>query len=336
MPDRKQATIDDVARLAGVSPSTVSRVVNNSAPVVSETYQKVQEAILALNYKPSSAARGLANRKTNTIGLIVPEISEAFFVPLLRGIESAASRSGYNLLIQTTNYQYAVGQANTLGEQNTDGVLVFSESLTEDEIIRLAQSGFPMVLIHQEAPAGTQVPSITIENKEGARKMVTHLIREHGRQRIVFLSGPQGVNDSIWREKGYRQALEENDLPYDAGLVLEGGFQTEQSAASLRNLIKSGIVFDAVFAGDDGSAFGALKALREAGITVPDVVSVGGFDDVTFADQSVPALTTVHAPTEQVGQEAVKLLLALIDGQPAAEMVLLPTDLVLRRSCGCK
>ena len=329
------ATIDDVARLAGVSSATVSRVINQSAPVIPETLQKVQEAIEALHYMPSSAAQHLAGKKTSTLGFVVPEISEVFFLPLLRGIEEAASQAGYNLLIHTTRHKSGEERYKTLGKHNTDGLLVFSDSVDDRELARLDQSGFPAVLIYRDTPAGLSMPCVTIDNKNGACTIVEHLIQVHHRKRIVFLRGPQGVNDAEWREKGYRKALADNGLPIDETLIAAGDFKSAVAHDSILNLLRRGIAFDAVFSADDGSAFGALAALREAGLRVPEDVSLAGFDDVEFAAHTLPSLTTVYAPTEEVGRNAVQQLIHLIHHEPAQSISLLPTQAVIRQSCGC-
>ncbi len=332
---RRAPTIDDVARLAGVSSATVSRVINHSAPVIPSTLQKVRAAIETLNYHPNSAARILAQRKTATIGLLVPEISESFFLPLLRGIEQTASKAGYSLLIRTTSYGPKNNPFAMLGEHNTDGLLVFSESLADEELARLQQVGFPVVLIYQDSPKGLQIPAITIANKQGARELVDHLIEQHGRRRIVHLRGPDTACDALWREKGYRLSLAEHHIPYDPALVLPGNFDTDCAQNAIRQLIQRGTAFDAVFSGDDGSALGVIAALREAGIRVPEDVSVVGFDDVDFASHVHPPLTTVHAPTQQVGEKAVQQLLKVIAGEAIEPVTLLPVELIIRKSCGC-
>jgi DNA-binding LacI/PurR family transcriptional regulator len=333
--NRKAPTNSDVAKLAGVSSATVSRVINQTAYVNPETVQKVQDAIDELNYRPSSAARILAQRKTNTIGLLVPEISETFFIPLLRGIEQAASQAGFSLLIHTTNCEPENNPFSMLGEHNTDGVLVFSDSLDKEELARLHQSGFPVVLIYQDSPEDLHIPCVTIENKQGTKALVDHLIEKHNRRKIVQLHGPRTANDAHWREEGYLQSLAEHQIPYDPKLVLPGNFDTDCAQNAIRQLIQRGTSFDAVFSGDDASALGVLAALREAGINVPEDVSVVGFDDVDFASHVHPPLTTVHAPTEQVGMQAVGQLLKLIEGETVEPLTLLPVELVIRKSCGC-
>lgn len=328
-------TIDDVARLAGVSSATVSRVINKSAPVTPEVLGKVEQAILTLNYTPSAAARGLANRKKETLGLLVPEISGPFFVPLLHGIESAASQAGYNLLVYTTHTKPKTEGFRMLGDHNTDGLLIFSNSLPDSDLVQMGKSGFPMVLIYQDAPPGSQISAIKLDNQGGAQRIVEHLIQVHGRKRIVCLRGPEGVNDAHWREEGYRRALLHHGIELDPHLIVPGDFDSERAEETVRGLIQRGVQFDAIFSGDDGSALGALVALREEGISVPEEVSLVGFDDVDFASHLIPALTSVHAPTEQVGKEAVRQLVALIHNEPVESPVLLPTELVIRRSCGC-
>ena len=334
--NNRNATIDDVARLAGVSSATVSRVINQTAFVNPETTKKVQQAIDTLHYVPSSAAQTLAGKKTNSIGLIVQAISEVFFIPLLRGIELAASQAGYNLLIHATHFQHETQGYKTLGEHNTDGVLVFANSLDEEELAYLYKNQFPSVLIYHHPPQGIYLPCINIDNKSGAFQIVEHLIHHHQRKRIVFLRGPEDTHDAIWREKGYRQALQENGISYDEQLVAQGDFLFETAVESMRNIIRKGIAFDAVFSADDGSAFGAYAALKEAGIRVPEDVSLVGFDDVPFADHFSPTLSTVQAPTEEIGKLAVETLIKCINRQEVEQDVLLPTQLMLRQSCGCK
>jgi DNA-binding LacI/PurR family transcriptional regulator len=329
-------TIADVARQAGVSIATVSRVLNGNTPVIPETAERVEAAIRALSYVPRTAARVLASRRTNTIGLLLPEISGAFFSPLLRGIEAAAREAGFDLLIHSTDEPYRMPRARRpLGEHNTDGLLIFTDSLEDEEIARLHTLGLPLVLMHQSVE-GYEIPTITIENKDGAARIVGHLIEVHGRRRIVFLRGPERHEDSVWRERGYCESLEAHGLPVDPALISLGGFDREIARASMQELIAQGADFDAVFCGDDDAALGVLTTLKEAGRQVPDEVAVVGFDDVPFAPFLSPPLTTVRAPIEQVGREAVKQLVHLIRGEQAEPLTLLPTEVIVRNSCGCK
>lgn len=329
-------TIVDVANMAGVSIATVSRVLNATAPVLPVTAARVQKAIADLNYVPHPAARVLAGHKTNTLGLLLPEISGAYFPPMLRGIETAASQAGYDLLIYTTRFPNSANSPRRmLCEHNTDGLIIFTDSMQDDEIIRLYQSGFPVVLLHRTPPDGLPVPVVTVENKDGAFKIVEHLILVHGKHRIGFLQGPERHEDSAWRELGYCEALQTYGIDFEPGLIAMGGFNEVEATSSVGRWIMDGVEFDAVFTGDDDAAIGVILALQRYGKRIPEDVAVVGFDDVPSARFITPPLTTVRAPIEQVGQMAVHQLLHQIRGEQADALILLPTELIIRNSCGC-
>jgi DNA-binding LacI/PurR family transcriptional regulator len=195
---------------------------------------------------------------------------------------------------------------------------------------------FPMVLLHQTPPDSLNIPVIAIENKDGATMLVNHLIEMHSRRHIVFLRGPEGHEDSVWRERGYLEALESHHIKFDPDLIASGGFDEEEGFAAIQKMIVDGIPFDAVFAGDDDSAIGAMRALKLSGRVIPQDVAVVGFDDVPFARYLSPALTTVRAPIEEIGREAVRQLVRLMHGEPAQTLTLMRTELVIRESCGCQ
>jgi LacI family transcriptional regulator len=337
-PKKQQPTISDVAEKAGVSIATVSRVINGTTPVAAETEQRVLDAISELAFVPRAAARVLASSRTETLGLLLPEIGGAFFSPLLRGIEAEAQAAGYDLLIHATSH---IQHASTpvahrpLGEHNTDGLLVFTQSVDEKELARLRALNFPAVLLYQTSPSDLNIPSVTIENKSGAQRIVEHLIQVHNCRRIVFLRGPEGNEDSEWRERGYRDALDAHGIVFDPLLVGTGGFNEDEARTAMQELLIDGLDFDAVFGGDDDTAAGVIAALTQAGKRVPQDVAVVGFDDLPIARYLRPALTTVRAPTEQIGRESVRQLVRLINGQQAEALVLMRTELVIRESCGC-
>ena len=328
-----------MAEKAGVSIATVSRVINRTAPVTSETKSQVQAAIAELNYRPQSAARVLASQKTNTIGLLFSEISGDFFSPLLRGMEGEAREHGFTTLIHSTGGENIASDGpaspSLLGEHNTDGVMVFVNSLSEEELAHFDQIGFPVALVHRSSPDGLNIPCITIENKRGARMLFDHLIEIHGYRRIAFLTGQEGHEDSYWREMGYRESLAAHDIPFDSELLAVGGFNRDRARDAVERWLAGGLEFEAIFAGDDEAAIGVLAALNSAGKRVPEDIAVVGFDDIALSQHLTPPLTTVRAPTEQVGREAVRQLVRLIRGDPAELSVLLPTELVIRQSCGC-
>jgi len=334
---KQRHTIEDVAELAGVSIATVSRVLNQTAPVAEETANRVWEVVEALNYTPHAAARGLASRKTSTIGLLLPEISGHFFSLMLRGVETCVCENGYDLLVLSTPCprESRLNLPRSLGEHNTDGLLVYAGSLDPDEMARLDDVGFPVVLLNQSPPEGLDIPTVTYENKAGARELVDYLSEVHGCKRIAFLAGPDNHEDSYWREVGFRESLAAHDIAFDPSLVSIGGFDARVAESAVSHWLLEGIDFDAIFAGDDESAIGALIALNRSEKRVPDDVAVVGFDDLYLSQYLTPPLTTVRAPIETAGYRAAELLFQLLKDKQVESSLLLPTELVLRRSCGC-
>ena len=214
-------------------------------------------------------------------------------------------------------------------------MLIFSDNASAAEVGRLRSQRFPVVLLHCSAPPETPIPVVVIENRVGARQAVEHLIAAHGRRRIAFLAGPAGNEDAAQRAQGYREALVAHGIPFDAGLVAPGDFRAPVAEAAVARWLAAGLAFDAIFACDDNSAGGALTALTQAGVRVPQDVALVGFDDALVSRHLTPPLTTVHAPTEQVGQAAVRQLGAPDHHRRRRPVTLLPTDLVICQSCGC-
>jgi LacI family transcriptional regulator len=334
--DCTRITIQDVADLAGVSIATVSRVLNQSEPVAEATAEKVHTAVAQLGFAPHAAARSLASQRTYNLGLVLPAIHGSFFPPMLRGIENEIQQRGYDLLIYTTQQRAAAADnrkpISPVGFHNMDGAIVLADALADKELSRLDDSGFPLVLLHRSPPADRQIPCVTVENKSGARRITAHLIETHHKRHIAFLAGPPGNEDSFWREQGYREALRQYNLPELIGL---GEFEEGPASATVSAWLQEGREFDAIFAADDDSALGALQALNQAHIPVPDKIAVVGFDDGEIARYLTPPLTTIRAPIEQAGRHAAAALLDLIVGQSVSPLTLLGVDLVIRRSCGC-
>jgi LacI family transcriptional regulator len=328
----------DVARRAGVSIATVSRVINGTGDVAAETEMHVRKAIAEMNYRPSATARGLASKRTNMIGFITSEIATPFFAPILRGIEAGAREAGLGLLINCTQGEpgKTEGYQRHLGPHNTDGLLVFAGTLDDHELAYLHDTGFPVVLLHQAPPNLLDIPYVTFENKAGTRKIIDHLIDVHGYHRIAFLRGPENQEDSAWREAGYREALEAHDIPFDPSLVGFGSFDKNIAQIPIEKWLQDGQTFDAVFSGDDEAASGVILVLQRHGIKVPEDVAVVGFDDVHLANYLMPSLTTVRAPIESAGREAVRQVIRIINGEEPQPLTLLPTELVVRHSCGCQ
>jgi len=336
-------TIRDVAKKAGVSVATVSRVLNKIDPIAPETQARVQEAIAELRFVPRAAAQNLSKNRTNVIGLLFPEIGwDNFFPPMLRGIESGCYESGFDLLIHSTHH----AKSETLlrhpvGEQNTDGLLVFTNALADAEILQLYHKGFPLVLLHRSPPQSLPIPHVVFKNKAGARKMMDHLIEVHGYQRIAFLAGPEDNEDAYWRGQGYRESLTAHGLPVDPNLIRLGGFDDQIACQTVLDWLSDGFEADAIFACDDDSAYGAIRALHQSGVQVPERIPVVGFDDSPLSSLFTPPLTTIRAPIEDAGYQAVQMLAQLIRSRKelysdqSEPEILLHTELVVRRSCGC-
>jgi len=330
-------TIRDVAQQAGVSVATVSRYINRNTPVSPEVSERLEQVMKELKYVPHAAARHLASRKTRVIGLLLNNLHNDFFVPLLNGVEAVIRQRGYNLIVATYHADSRKEMQPPIGPHNTDGMLVFSDGLVDEDLVRLHESGFPMVLVHRTSPPSLQLPSVTVENVAITHQLIEHLIKVHGKRRILFLRGPLHQEDSVRRETGYRSALQANGIPYDDKLMLHGDFERDVAFQVLCKFLENGrqSTFDAVFTGDDDAAIGVLRALHKFNIKVPDDVAVVGFDDLGFAQFLNPPLTTVRAPTETVGRIATERVFGILDDNLTGEVVVLPTEIIYRRSCGC-
>lgn len=330
-------TIRDVARKAGVSVATVSRYINRNVTVSPEVSERLDQVLAELKYVPHAAARHLASRKTRVIGLLLNNLHNDFFVPLLNGVEAVVRQKGYNLIIATYHGDSRKEMPPPIGPHNTDGMLVFSDGLFDEDLVHLNSLKFPMVLVHRTPPPLLPIPSVTVENVEITHKLVEHLIKIHGRKRILFLRGPINQEDSSRREAGYISALQANGLPFDENLILNGEFERDIAYQSMNEFLENDrhVEFDAVFTGDDDAAIGVLQSLQQHHYQIPENIAVVGFDDLGFAPFLNPPLTTVRAPTESVGRIATEHLFSLLESQPTDEFVMLPTEIIFRRSCGC-
>lgn len=317
--------------------ATVSRYLNQNAPVSEKLSDRIQQVMDRLDYIPQATARHLALRKKHTIGVLIPSMHSDFFAPLLAGIESIVSENNYNLLVATFRSRPMHDVQFPLGPHNTDGLLAFADSLDDEQIAQFHSRDFPLVLVHKTPLEELGIPFVTVENKAATRKLVDHLIAVHGRKRIIMVRGPEQQEDSYWREVGYKAALEDHGIPYDKELILNGSFEREIAYEAMKTFLakSSRPSFDAVFAGDDDAAIGIYEALREVDLRIPEDVSVVGFDDSRMSPFLTPPLTTVRAPTEEVGRCAARQMFRLLEGKKPELATLHPTEIVYRRSCGC-
>lgn len=329
-------TIRNVAQKAGVSPATVSRYLNDSAPVSTEVAERIQKVMSELQYVRSAAARQLATQKAHAIGVLLTDMQHQFFPPLISGIESIVQQEGYNLLVASRRAGNGGDTQIPIGPHNSDGMIVFPGSLNDDEIFKLHRAGFPLVLLYRTAPEGSNIPSVTVRNKRATRKLVDHLIEAHHRRRIVFVRGPANNEDSQRREMGYQESLEVHGIAYNPNLIISGEYNREDAYQAMSEFLENEHPdFDAVFTGNDDSAIGIMDVLHEKGLRVPDDISVVGFDGLELSAFLTPPLTTVNAPTRCVGKTAARYLFNLLANQEVDLVTLLPTEIVIRRSCGC-
>jgi len=306
-------TLAMVADAAGVSPSTVSRILTGHARVSDDKRVAVEEAIARLKYQPNVLARGLAQGRTLSIGVLMQDINSSFHAEALRGIEDELVGTGVVPLFASGhwNLQDELERMAHLLSRRVDGVIVLAGRLTDEQIRDYARR-VPMVVTGRTLK-DRNIASLRVDDFHGAQRATQHLI-ELGHRRIAHLAGPQDHADAVERLKGYRHALDKAGLPVDDGLVVCADLDEAGGARAIRQLLDAGQTFTAVFAANDRSACGARLALYQRNIGVPDDVSLIGFDDLPGSGYAIPPLSTIHRPVYELGQAAAAVLLKLIEG----------------------
>ncbi len=329
------ATIKDVAKAAGVSIATVSRVYNGSDLVRGETARRVLEIAGRLGYVPHAGARSLSTNRTHTIGVLLPDLYGEFFSEVIRGIDQTAQRHGYHLLVSSAHQgRPAVEAALRSMRGRVDGLIMMWPEMDAQTAVRNLPAGFPMVLLN--APVGPDAfDVITIANFEGAHAMVLHLL-DLGHRRIAIIKGVEGNSDAAERLRGYRTALVERGVRPAPELEMPGDFGEASGFQAVGELLREPVRPSAIFAANDSMAMGALSALRELGLRVPEDVAVAGFDDIPLARFLDPPLSSVHVDISALGERAALRLLAAVREKERHRRgeETLPTTLVIRRSCG--
>jgi LacI family transcriptional regulator len=329
-------TIRDVARQAGVSAMTVSRVINGSSKVTDETRGRVEAAIAELNYVPNTLARGLTRQRSGTIGMVVPDLGDPFFTLVLRGAEQVARRAGYRLIVCNTNSdnELEAGYIEDLIAHQVDGVILAPvNDLSRSIIGQLAARALPHVLVDRSIP-GVEADIVQGDSVGGARIVVEHLLAG-GHRTIAHITEPQNVSTARDRLRGYREALETNGISYDPELVAQGAGATIAGAeAATVELLDRHAPPSAIFAVNNLAAVGVVLAVRAAGLSVPGDVAVACFDDIELAAHICPFLTVMAQPATSFGTLATQLLLDRIHGAapPRRRVVVLPGDLIVRES----
>jgi LacI family transcriptional regulator len=328
-------TLEEIAKLAGVSRSTVSRVVNDNPRGKDYTRARVLDVIQKANFQPSTAARRLGGGRSGIIGLVIPVgvpklFSDPCFPVLLQSVSSACNKQSMTVMLWLAEPDYEQRIINQIINTDIlDGVIVSSMSVTEPIVEALSKSNLPFVLIGRH-PTNNNINFVDSDNQNGAYNIVCHLIKS-GKKKIGTITGTSNMIASQDRLEGYKQALIEHDLEIIPDLILDGDFSEEGGIECTKDLILKDV--DAIFAASDFMALGALKALKEAGKQVPQEIALVGIDDAPLASTTDPPLTTVKQATDLLGSKAVELLSELINNKSTSpKQIIIPLELQMRKS----
>jgi len=337
----KRVTSQDVARRAGVSRTTVSFVLNNVAgmQISAETRRRVLEAANELGYVPDAAAQALASGRSMTIGLLLARRSrligsDMFLLQIIETLLREVACCGMRLLLEVSeDYENSESYLKLVRSNSIDGVLYSGPRFNDAALQAMVEQGVPTVLMG--ALPDSPYYCVDIDNRAAARQAVAHLVRLGHRRIACITNAPPSYAASQARLQGYQDVLQEAGIPFDRSLVRYGHFNSESGYEQMKNLIEEQNEFSAVFAASDVVAFGAMMALREAGMRIPEDVAMVGFDDVPLARFVDPPLTSVHLPVDDLAHHASQMLIQLVNAvTPPQRQVILETHLVVRKSCG--
>lgn len=327
---RPRSTLGQVAKRAGVSPSTVSRILNGTAQVSAEKQALVRKAIEELDFQPDPAARSLAGGRAMSVGVLTQFIDSPFYGEALRGIEDVLHRAGYAPLFASGHWNEAeeMNRLLLLQQRKIDGVIVLTGKLTDKTLLELSNR-LPVVVTGRQLTA-PNLFSIDFDNVEGASLAVKHL-HALGHQNVAFISGPLDHPDAAQRLAGYRAELQRRDMRVDDALVVYSDFQESGGFRAMNQLLESRVDFSAVIAGNDQMAYGARLALHRAGLRVPDDVSLVGFDDLPHSAFTLPPLTSVRQSVYEIGTSAAQAMVDLLSHkQPPAKVI--AAEIIVRES----
>jgi len=327
----KRVTIADVAQAAGVSMMTVSRVVNKSGPVSEATRQRVLSTIEEMGYRPSGLARSLATKRTGTIGLVVPDIANPFFAGIAKGVEQVAYAERYNVFLGNTSedWERELAMLQSLEEKRVDGLILCSSRLPDESLRETLRWHPTTVLVNRQFQGFS---SVLMDDQAGAMMLVEHLLNS-GRQRIGVLAGPLRSTSGQKRLHGYRSALQKAGRTWRDGWVKYCAPSVAGGLDAASTLLTSHPEFDALLSYNDLVAVGALQAAADLGQVVPDDIAITGFDDIPLSALVTPSLTTCRVPVQDIGTQAMRLLLDRVGGcAHGCEEMMLKPELVIRSS----
>lgn len=329
-------TIKDVARRAGVSVATVSRVLNGTETVREQTRRQVEEAIEALQYSPNGLGRNLRRLETKKILVVLSTISNQFHSRVVRGIEDRAMEHGYDVLIGTTRdrMETLLRYFEMIQTRQVDGAIFMSTHFTRPEELDFVDQGYPIVCACEPLPGG-QVPYVGIDDEQAAKDAVQYLI-SCGYRRIALISAGEFMKDtygsSSLREQGYRQMMAENNLEVPEEYIIREGLSYNSGKRAAERLLTMEPRPDAVFACSDAAAIGLIRELHTRGVQVPEDIAVMGFDNTAMSEVTYPSITTVAQPQYHIGQKAMDLLLQRIRGEEGEDCVFLAHEIKMRES----
>lgn len=328
---RLTPTVYDVAKMADVSAATVSRYINRSSFVSDAKSQRIEQAMIELDYKPNFTNKATAQRRrTLTIGALVQHPDSPYTSQLTIDMETALMEHGYSMITASGHWSQKLGThaLNYLGQSQVDGVIIITGNIAEQQIVDFAKT-IPVVAVgyHIEAE---NVRSMALDNELGGYIATLHLL-QRGHRKIVHIKGLAGQPDSYHRFEGYKRALTEQNIPIKPTLIKQGDFSAKTAYQKIQEMLKDKQEFTAIFAANDLTAYGAIKALHDNGLRVPEDVSVVGFDDLSTSAYFTPALTTLRQPIEELGAISAKSILNMLSGN-RDEVRLPPIDLIVRDS----
>lgn len=328
-------TLEDIARMSGVSRSTVSRVINGDPNVHDKTRERVNQIIDRISFQPNLAARGLAVGRTGVLGMVIPMgvssiFSDPYFPILIQGVTTTCNAADYSVMLWMGEPEYERKTiSKILYNGLVDGVIVSSMLVDDPLIDRLAESKRPFITIGRH-PTNEKINYVDVDNRIGSFQAVSHLMRS-GRRRIGVINGPANTIGGQDRYQGYQDALHDRGIPLNPEWITEGDYSEMSGYHAMRHLLQTRI--DAVFAASDAMALGAMRAIKEAELMIPDDIAVVGFDDIPLAAISNPPLTTVRQPILRSGSLAAEMLIDIVERpDPQPRRMILPTELVIRAS----
>jgi LacI family transcriptional regulator len=331
-------TIKDISQAANVSTATVSHVINNSRYVSEETRLQVLEAVQRLNYQPSAIARGLRTKKTNTLALIIPDITNPYFSDLTRGFQDTADEKGYLVVLCNTDRSLDREKRflETMWQQRVEGIVLNPSKVTAKDLLQIVKARIPVVMIGSQVEQN-DFDKIMVDNVRGGYDAV-HYLCGLGHKRIGLVCGLRTTSSSLQRYQGYLEALSKNSLPFDEQLVAEGEITYDGGYQCIRQLLSLSSPPTAIFATSDIMALGAKAGIEDAGFRIPADISVIGFDDIPDVSRTRPRLTTIAQPKYQMGQVAAGILFEQIDSNNTLprRKVILEHTLVVRESTGVR